>query len=176
MAQLVDFKLKVGTELAEKELEKYRHASTFGKVYQRTLEWVLMRPRSVKETHDYLKRLKETITALDMDNIINILAGKGYLDDAKFAEYYVENRFAKKGISKKRLSMELVKKGINKSIVETVLAGDKRNDEIEIQKIIAKKRARYDDKKLMNYLARQGFSYDLIRNALGREENENSWD
>jgi regulatory protein len=36
-----------------------------------------------------------------------------------------------------------------------------------MSKIIAKKRSRYpDDKKLMQYLARQGFSYDDIKKAL----------
>ena len=73
----------------------------------------------------------------------------------------MENRFVKKGISKKRLKMELMKKGISKGIIDEVL--DVRNDEEEIEKMIAKKRAKYDDEKLIQYLCRQGFSYDLVR-------------
>ena len=56
IAQLVDFKLKIGTELSQTDINKYQHASSYGKVYQRTLEWVLLRPRSVRETEDYLKK------------------------------------------------------------------------------------------------------------------------
>ena len=73
----------------------------------------------------------------------------------------MENRFVKKGISKKRLKMELIKKGIVKDIIDEVLDG--RNDEEEIRKMINKKREKYDDEKLMAYLVRQGFSYDLVR-------------
>ena len=59
--------------------------------------------------------------------------------------------------------MELMKKGVNKGIIERALEESERNDEDEIRKIIAKKRAKYDDEKLMAYLCRQGFSYDLVR-------------
>ena len=71
------------------------------------------------------------------DIIVKRLMEKGYVDDRRFAEYYVENRFVKKGVSRRRLEMELIKKGIEKDIREEVLG--KRNDEEEIKKIIAKR-------------------------------------
>ena len=88
------------------------------------------------------------------------------MDDEKFAKYYVENRFTKKGISRKRLKLELFKKGVDRSIVDSVLGEGIRNDEEEIKKIITKKRARYDDEKLINYLVRQGFDFELARNLV----------
>ena len=168
VAQLVDLKLKVGTGITKDELAEYKKLSEFGKLYQRTLEWVLVRPRSEKETNDYLyKKVYEK--KLDKDYIYKIiekLKDKKYLDDKKFADYYVENRFVKKGISARRLKMELMKKGIKKEIIEKVLSDSVRNDEDEILKIIAKKRARYDDEKLTQYLCRQGFSYELVQNLV----------
>ena len=98
------------------------------------------------------------------DLVIERLCEKGYVDNKKFAEYYVQNRFVKKGVSKKRLEIELIKKGIEKGIIEEVLGV--RNDEDEIQKMIAKKRRKYDDEKLIMYLARQGFSFDDAREAV----------
>ena len=76
----------------------------------------------------------------------------------------MENRFVKKGISQKRLKTELIKKGISDKIVEKVLS--MRNDEEEILKMIAKKRDKYDDDKLIQYLCRQGFSFELVRNLV----------
>ena len=76
----------------------------------------------------------------------------------------------KKGVSKKRLRMELIKKGVTKEIVEEVLDG--RNDEEEIKKMIAKKRAKYDDEKLIGYLCRQGFSYDLVQRMVQENSRE----
>ena len=86
------------------------------------------------------------------------------MDDQRFAEYYVENRFVKKGVSRKRLAMELTKKGVAREIIDEVLDG--RNDEAEILKMIAKKRAKYDDEKLIAYLCRQGFAYDLAKRCV----------
>ena len=198
VSQVVDFKLKVGLEISEEELAEYKKASEFGKLYQRTLEWVLMRPRSVRETKDYLYRKLKTsssdsflrarrygaqsLKSLSVgrerssedvsefsQTILNRLIEKGYIDDIKFARYYVENRFVKKGISRKRLKMELVKKGISREIIDEVV--DVRDDEEEILKIIAKKRAKYDDDKLIRYLCRQGFSYQLAQSLVTREKD-----
>ena len=199
ISQVVDFKLKVGLEISEGRLAEYKKASEFGKLYQRTLEWVLVRPRSEREVRDYLrKKLRNTLRgpfatneervsevspvttgrnervreeySEFLEDIIIRLKNKGYLDDRKFAEYYVENRFVKKGISQKRLKMELMKKGISKEIIDEVV--DARDDEEEILKIIAKKRTKYDDEKLIQYLCRQGFSYQLAQNLVLNHEKD----
>ena len=194
VAQVVDLKLKIGRVLIEEELAECKKASEFGKAYQRALEWVLVRPRSVRELKDYLwrklhkvpsgtaslrpvftgeARLRSrqqpprdpsgTLSEFSQE-IVQRLVHKGYVDDRKFAEYYVENRFVKKGVSQKRLRIELMKKGVDKEIIEEVLDG--RNDEAEIDKIIAKKWGKYDEDKLINYLCRQGFSYQLAQSRV----------
>ena len=92
---------------------------------------------------------------------------KGYVDDEKFARYWVDNRSLRKGASKRKLSSELSAKGVERSIIERLLSESERTDEDELQKIIEKKRSKYpDDQKFMMYLARQGFSYDDIKSAL----------
>lgn len=208
ISQVVELKIKVGREISEEELTEFRKASEFGKLYQRALEWVLIRPRSIKETQDYLRGRREKRRA---DNLVRArnrakadelkragdremlrkmrerktpmaelpeideastklvmerLLDRGYLDDRKFAEYYVENRFVKKGVSRKRLEMELLKKGVSRGVIEEVLAESPRNEKEEIAKIVAKKRARYDNQKLLAYLVRQGFSYDAAKDAI----------
>lgn len=197
ISQAVEYKLKVGSEISEAELVELKSASDFGKLYQRALEWVLVRPRSIKEAREYLLRKRRNIfrgpSATDeergeraspvttgeserareeyfafSDEIIRRLVEKKYLDDLEFAEWYVENRFVKKGVSRKRLRMELIKKGVATDIIERVL--DKRNDEEEILKIIAKKRAKYTDDKLIAYLCRQGFSFELAKELISRDE------
>ena len=168
ITQVVDLKVKIGKSVSEEELAELKKASEFGKLYQRTLEWVLMRPRSVKETRDYLRRkiYDKKLDAGFSDTIVERLIEKKYLNDEKFAEYYVENRFVKKGVSQKRLKMELFKKGVAAEIVEEVLAHSERDEAEEAKKMIAKKRGRYDDEKLIAYLCRQGFSYQLARSLI----------
>lgn len=164
VAQVVDFKIKVGMEISPEQLLEFKKASEFGKLYQRALEWVLTRPRSEKETRDYLNKkiFEKKLDKKYIDTITERLKEKGFLSDFEFAKWYVENRFVKKGVSLKRLKMELMKKGVASEIIEEVLNSSERNDEEEILKIIAKKRAKYDDEKLTQYLCRQGFSYQLV--------------
>ena len=173
ISQVVDLKIKVGLLVSAADLAEFKKASEFGKLYQRALEWVLVRPRSERELRDYLykKIYEKKLDKNYIDRIIEKLKDKKYVDDLKFAEYYVENRFSKKGISLKRLKMELLKKGVSKEIIEEVLAGSSRNEEEEIKKVILKKRSKYDDEKLTAYLVRQGFQYDLVR-ELVRQTSE----
>lgn len=177
--QLSELNLKVGQECDESNLGLLQNESDFGKVYGRALEYCLMRPRSQKEMRDYLyhktrpyrNKLGELKPGFSTDitsRVFDRLIQKKYLDDTKFAKFWVENRSVTKGSSRRKLISELKTKGIENSIIEQVLGETDRHDDIEIQKIIAKKQSRYPDRqKFMMYLARQGFAYDDIKRALG---------
>lgn len=179
--QLSDLKIKVGKEYSESELIALEQESQFGKLYGRALEYCLMRPHSSREVRDYLYRktrptrdkkgeLRAGIAPEITNRVFERLVEKKYIDDIKFAHYWVENRSVSKGVSKRKLSAELSAKGINSSIIENELAQTERSDDLEIQKIIIKKRSHYpDDQKLMAYLARLGFNYDDIKQALNKD-------
>lgn len=192
--QVVDLHLKAGQELSEQELQELHQASAFGKLYQRALEWVLMRPRSLQETRNYLKqrqakrvqtnrqRLRQNLKPLpEIQNdttalVLERLIERGYIDDYRFTEFYVENRFVKKGISQKRLRLELRKKGIAENIITDVLSKSNRDDNEELMKIVAKKFLRYDREKLIMYLCRQGFHYqDVVAAVEEYAQTHSSW-
>lgn len=184
VTQVIEFGLKVRTKVTPEKLEELKRASEFGKLYQRTLEWTMSRPHSVREAQDYLKRrqlkrkqlnrqrerdqvkLLPEIDSEVADLVIKRLVEKKYLDDQKFAEYYVENRYQRKGISQKRLRMEMRNKGVDPTIIEAALEKIPRDEDEEIAKVIAKKRRKYDDFKLVNYLVRQGFSFQKAKDAV----------
>ena len=176
--QLSDLGIRIGKEYTEEELVELESESQFGKLYARTLEYCLMRPHSAKEVRDYLyKKTRDTRTKTGgikkgvpveiTERVFARLADKGYIDDEKFARFWVENRNTTKGSSRRKIIAELRAKGVESSLVERLWEDSERSDENELQKIIAKKRNRYpDDQKFMQYLARQGFSYDDIKSAL----------
>jgi len=178
VTQVAELGIRIGREYTEEELTDLEVESQFGKVYTRALEYCLMRPHSAKEVQDYLYRktldkrgkdgnLRKGVAMEITQRVYERLAEKGYVDDEAFARYWVENRSLVKGASKRKLTAELRAKGVGQSIVEKYLAKSSRSDEDELAKVIAKKRRRYpDDQKLMQYLARQGFSYDDIKQAL----------
>lgn len=78
----------------------------------------------------------------------------------------------KKGVSRKRLMMELMKKGIKRELAEIAINKVGRDDEAEIKKIVAKKRNKYDEEKLISYLVRQGFDYQLVRTVVRENQCE----
>ena len=64
---------------------------------------------------------------------------------------------------------ELQRKHVAKEIIEAVLEGSTQSDQSALHALIERKRqqTRYqDDLKLMQYLARQGFQYGDIKEAL----------
>lgn len=169
IAQVVDLGVKVGLELGDEKLAELKTASEFGKVYAMALEWSLTRPRSMRETRDYLRKKRLDKPGVDMELVLDRLVEKGYVDDERFAKHWVENRFVKKGISQKRLRMELVKKGIDRKIVDNIMDESPRDEKAELMKMIDRKRNRYDDEKLIAYLVRQGFNYGLVCEVLKRD-------
>ena len=107
------------------------------------------------------------------EKVYDRLVSRGYIDDEKFARWWLENRHASKGASQRKLIAELRGKGIEQGIIDAALPSSARTDDDELQKIIAKKRARYDDpQKFIQYLMRQGFRYDDIRSALMERETD----
>lgn len=180
--QLVDLGIKVGHEVNESELLVLEQESQFGKVYSRALEYCLSRLHSASEVKNYLYRktkptrsqtgqLKPGVSPEITSRVFDRLKSKGYIDDSKFAHYWVDNRALIKGTSRRKLLSELQSKGISRDIIEEVLSETDRNDETEIQKIIIKKRGHYpNDQKLIAYLARAGFIYDDIKHALDKSK------
>ncbi len=179
--QVADLGIRIGKEYTDEELTALETESIFGKLYARSLEYCLMRPHSAKEIRDYLwKKTRDTRTKDGgirkgapkevTDRVFERLLEKGYINDEKFARHWVENRHLRKGASKRKLENELRSKGIDTAIMESVFTETARTDEGELEKVIAKKRNKYDDEqKLMQYLARQGFGFDEIKQALAKD-------
>jgi len=184
MYQLVELGMKIGKEYTEEEMVTLEEESQFGKLYTRALEYCLMRPHSQRELKDYLYRktrdtlsktgqIRKGVSVQLTERVFDRLVEKGYIDDEKFAAFWIENRNLRKGSSKRKLSAELSAKGVDRAIIERLLVETDRTDPSELQKIIDKKRSRYDDEqKFMSYLARQGFSYDDIKSALHNTDEE----
>lgn len=181
--QVTEFGIKIGNEYSEEEISLFEQESIFGKLYARSLEYVIMRPRSAKEVRDYLWRKTRTtryksrsgeikeragVSQLLADRVFDRLVEKNYIDDERFARFWVENRNMRKGASKRKLQNELRAKSVDQTIIDQVVSTSSRTDDDEIDKVIAKKGHRYDELKLVQYLVRQGYDYDLVRTKVNQ--------
>lgn len=168
-SQLVQIGLRLGQEYTEAEIARFKDESTFGKAYARALEYIMRRPRSVKELRDYAwrKQWEAEVT----NRVVTRLIEKGFLDDAKFAVAWVRHRALGKPMSERRLKLEMKQKGLSNDIIAEALTSSDTFDELAaLRQLIAKKRGRYtDSQKFKVYLARQGFSFDAINEVLSEE-------
>lgn len=188
ISQLTNLGIKIGSEYSESQLLGLENEAEFSKLYFRALEYCLMRPHSAKEVRDYLwrktrptrYRSKKTGQILEKPGVSEEIAKrvydklefKNYINDEQFAGFWIENRNQKKGMSRRKIEMELMSKGVDRTIIEEYIGKSLRDDSTELLKIISKKRNKYpDDKKLMQYLVRQGFSYDDVAIALKPDNN-----
>lgn len=166
--QLLDLKIRVGLEVSEADLINFKRASDFGKFFERALNYVMIRPRSVKEVRDYLWRKKVELE--DVELIIEKLQSKRYLSDENFARSWIENRGLGKKTSVKKLKLELKQKGLSDEIIKNALDVSSFSEDDSLKNLIAKKRknSKYaaDPQKLMQYLARQGFGFEQIKQVL----------
>lgn len=168
--ELLTAKLKSNQELSSVELKKLKQMSTDGKLRMRAFEWLLRRPHSARELKDYLykKQASEELAA----RIIADAQKRNYQNDESFARWWVEQRRSGKQRSARYIAQELGTKGIDREIISEVLAENETDDSDALRVLIAKKRrsARYaDDQKLTEYLARQGYSFSLIKELLAEE-------
>lgn len=166
--QLLEQKLRTGLEIDQARLDDLKHVSEQGKAYERALNYVMIRPRSVREVQQYARR--KQWSAKDTSLIIDKLIARNYLNDTAFAKAWVESRKLTKNYSVRKLRLELKQKGVADDIVNEVLDNQGYDEQAALKALVAKKlklsRYKNDPQKLMQYLARQGFGYDDIKSAL----------
>ncbi|MEX0881364.1 MAG: RecX family transcriptional regulator [Candidatus Saccharimonadales bacterium] len=165
--ELLQQKLKNGDELDKADVKRLKKTSTDGKLRLRAMEWLLNRPRSTREFRDYLYRKKAEPELVE--SFIKDFSNKGYLDDRKFGVWFIELQ-KRRGRSNRAIRAELFKKGIVREVADEIMADEGDNEAARLKILIDKKRKlsryRHDPVKLKQYLAHQGFSYDLINETL----------
>jgi len=164
---LLESKLASGQELSREQLGEFKKLSADDKLYNQTLRYVAMRPRTRWEVEFYLE-CKQASPAL-IDNILNKLSNIGLIDDRKFAQAYVNDRKLLRPASRRKIIAELRKKRVADEIIQQITSAEEIDDRTALRAIIERKRRQtkyQDDTKLMQYLARQGFGYDDINSVL----------
>jgi len=171
--ELLTIGIRIGQEYEQKEFEELKQKAVLDKAYMRAYDQLSRRARSEWELRDYLKR--KEYDELTINEIIETLQHKGYVDDAKFAESWVRNRRLLKATSKLRLRQELRQKRVSDDIISHALEEDETSEREVLKELVQRKRqqTRYQDEaKLMAYLLRQGFSYGEIKSVMSEAEED----
>jgi regulatory protein len=170
---LLDSKLVTGQELSRQQVKELKQASVDDKLYNLTLRYIALRPRSQWEMEFYLQR--KGASPVLAEQILNKLSINKLIDDKEFARAFVSDRRLLRPASRRKIIAELRKKHVAAEIIEQAVGTEAEDEATALQAIIASKRrqTKYrDDLKLMQYLARQGFNYGDIKAALQNNDPE----
>ena len=103
-------RLRVGAALSEDLSASVERDAQALRTYDRALNMLAFRPRSVTELRRQLLRKGES--AEHVDAAVARLQTAGLLDDAQYARQYAHSKVVGSGYSKRRLQAELFKRGV----------------------------------------------------------------
>lgn len=171
LENFMKLQLKVSQELTQDEINEIIKKSEFQKCLDKTINFVMVRPRSIKEVKNYFRR-KEVPESIH-EEIFKRLERLELVNDQKFAKWWIDQRLQFKLKSKKDITFELRQKGIDTNIIKNIL-DDSEIDEIKIAKELVDKKSykwqKYDEKvrrqKISQYLVGKGFNWNVMNDVL----------
>ncbi|MFA5146373.1 MAG: regulatory protein RecX [Candidatus Omnitrophota bacterium] len=132
-----------------------------------------VRPRSEAELRGRLK--EKGYDGVTIDGAVEDLRTKGYVDDEKFARFWVESRMHLNPVGDVVLKHELRRKGISDAVIDAALETKaKAYNEYEIALSMARDRferlkkldRRKATKRLYDFMLRRGFAYETVRRVI----------
>jgi len=167
--------LRKGQALSEAEIAVLRGEDAIIQAVDSAAHFLGYRPRSTAEVRRNLS--DKDIPAEVIDKAVERLTTMGYLDDAAFARYWVQNRSEFKPLSNRALRQELRQKGVPNTVIDTVLEEVNETDlaykAAQTQTRRLKRLSRKDfHTKIANFLQRRGFSYSTARDVIQRLVDE----
>lgn len=165
--------LETGRKLTEAEIKKLQEEDTYEVAFQKALQFIAHRPRSVEETRRRLskKGFRDEVIDATLEKCLE----KEWLDDLDFARQWIENRNTFRPRSDRLLRYELRVKGVADDVITQALekyGGDE--NELAYQAGIKKaKKCRQEtkfdfQKKVGGFLGRRGFHYGIVKPTVKR--------
>lgn len=163
--------LSVGQKLSKQKVEELKQRGETHKHYLNLIKFVSLRPRSVKEVQDWMRRKK--IEERDRSKLFSKVNRYVRVDDKEFSRWWVRQRISFRPRSKQQLLHELYQKGIDKRVAEEAIEDSDFEEEEMARSLLEKylkrlKKSSGQDlyKKSVAYLARQGFNRNVVENVI----------
>ena len=177
----VKYRIHPGKELNIDEQQELLEQDRFVRAKLAALEYIAYKPRTEGEVRQKLRSRRfqeETI-----DSVLERFRELGYLDDETYARSFAKSRLRSKGYGPRRIEQDLRKRGVDRTtIAHTLQELEETENPLEAALQQAEKRwkrlqsendPRKRKKKLMDFLLRRGFSYDIVKKATQQTIAEN---
>lgn len=174
---LVGEHLHTGVEVDVQRLQEVRYASELRRARERALHLLEYRSHTRQELLDKLLRNYEREICED---VVQRLEEIGLINDEDYARRAAATMLGAKHYGEMRVRQELLRRGIERELVETVLEELDWDPHQELYELVQAKYLRLcvDEKgirRATNALLRLGYSYSQVRDVLRELMEEDSW-
>lgn len=165
-------RLEIGMEIDGEDIARIQAESEYVTALDKSLSRLSVRPRSEREIRDFLKD-KGYLSAVS-DKVCARLSELGYLDDAAYARQYIDENKCRYGAV--RLKNELIKRGVDRDIIDEQLDGCDRDEAVVALARSLWRSCGKDKYKLKNKLYAKGCNGEDISFAIDTLESEGAFD
>lgn len=164
-------RIAVGMELTAERRRELEAEDQRLSAIEYALRLLAMGPRSEKDIRDRLKRRGLRREAVEAG--VTRVRELGYVDDAAYARFFVDARQASTPRSRRALSFELQRKGVDRELVAETVAPLSDNEgayNAARRRLVAFRaldRPTFT-RRLGNFLASRSFGYSVVRQTLDR--------
>ncbi len=134
------------------------------------IKLLTFRDRTEKELRDRLT--EKGFEEGEIEETLELLKGYGYIDDERYAKKFVSDGINVRGHGPGRIKIELLKKGVDREIIEAALENENPDPREQIAQILGR---RFSDSDLSNpkersrilgYFARRGYAVRDVISAV----------
>jgi len=171
LTRIVAAWLEVGQKIGDEKIAQLRTEESREKAYQRAINYLSYRPRSETEIRRNL--VKNDVSDNLIEDVLERLRQSGLVNDAEFAQAWVENRSEMRPRGQRALAYELRQRGIDHQIIDQTLESVDEGEQAyraALMRVRRFKNLEWNDfrKKMCSYLAQRGFNYHVAAPAIDR--------
>lgn len=169
-ADILYFKIKENEPIDKEKFDFIVENLVYIKAQDTAMNFLSFKPRTEREVNIKLKEKEFSDEVIN--KVITFLKKYNYINDRKYCEMYISDGMRLKKKGKYLLKFELIQRGIDEKIISEVFDEIEVN-EVELAKTLIKKKYNLQDEitdkekqKIYGMLARKGYSYSDIKQAL----------
>ncbi|MFI3207461.1 MAG: regulatory protein RecX, partial [Clostridia bacterium] len=165
---------KEGGEIDDEELHDLVKSSQYKRAKDKAMYLLGIKNYSKRQ---FISKLREDCDKEIAEQVTEKMEELGFVNDKNYAEILTRDLINIKKFGKARIKTELFQRGIDRDIIDEIMAETEIDSDENIQNILEKKYPLWSEdekvkRRAVAFLQRRGYSYSQIRQAISAMEYE----